>query len=113
MSRIADINIRIQLDQNNIPEKIDWGATDAGFKGMKPSDALMLSLWDRHERQTFGIDLWTKNMMVEDMALSYFQTFMRLADTYERASKDKNAANLIRKFAQDFGLKLGVIEEVK
>lgn len=110
MARMASINIRIRLDDNNFPEKIEWGATDAGFQGFKDASSLLLSLWDGHDHQTFGIDLWTKKMIIEDLNVNYYQTLVRLADTYEKAARDADTADLIRFFAQQFGEKLGLLK---
>ncbi len=33
-----------------MPEKIEWQADDADFKGMKEAKTMMLSLWDKKEK---------------------------------------------------------------
>lgn len=40
---------------------------------MKESKTMMLSLWDKEDKVTLGIDLWTKEMLVDDMNLHFYQ----------------------------------------
>jgi hypothetical protein len=37
----------------------------------------MLSLWDKDEKVTLGFDIWTKEMMVQDMNIHFHQTFLQ------------------------------------
>jgi gliding motility-associated protein GldC len=101
MSRKSEIKITVELDENKMPEKIEWEATDAGFDGKKASKKLMLSLWDEKENVTLGIDLWTKEMKVEEMHSHYHQILLKMADTFERATNNKDAAGMIRNFSDD------------
>jgi len=89
-----------------MPVKIRWEATDANFKGTKPAKTLMLSLWDEKEKITLGIDLWTKEMTVAEMNIHYHQIFLKMADTFERATQNKEAATMIRDFSSEFAKKV-------
>ena len=106
MMKNSEIKITVELDENKMPEKIDWEATDAGFDGKKDARTLMLSLWDPNEKLTLGIDLWTKEMMVEDMKAHFYQMFQKMADTFERSTQGVEGANMIRDFADDFAKQL-------
>ena len=106
MSKISEIKLTVKLDNNRVPEKIEWEATDAGFKGKKEADSIMLSLWDKKENVTLGIDLWTKEMLVDDMNIHFHQVFLKLADTYKRATKNNEAAKMIKDFSAEFAKKL-------
>ena len=106
MSKISEIKLTVKLDNNRVPEKIEWEATDAGFKGKKEADSIMLSLWDKKENVTLGIDLWTKEMLVDDMNIHFHQVFLKLADTYKRATKNNEAAKMIEDFSAEFAKKL-------
>ncbi|UCH66233.1 MAG: gliding motility protein GldC [Ignavibacterium sp.] len=101
MSKTSEIKITVELDNDKMPEKIEWEATDAGFDGRKPSKTLMLSLWDENDNVTYGIDLWTKDMKVEEMHSHYHQILLKMADTFERATNNKDAAGMIRDFSED------------
>ena len=106
MNRKSNIKITVELDENKMPEKIEWEATDAGFDGKKAVKTLMLSLWDEKDNVTYGIDLWTKEMKVEEMHSHFHQILLKMADTFERATNNKDAAGLIRNFCDEFAKKL-------
>ncbi|MEJ2492881.1 MAG: gliding motility protein GldC [Ignavibacteriaceae bacterium] len=106
MSKKSEIKITVVLDDKNNPEKIEWGATDAQFEGVKPAKTLLLSFWDEKENITLGIDLWTKEMTINDMNIHFYQVLLNLADTFERSTKNKNVADMIRKFGSDLAEKL-------
>ena len=42
MSNKSEIKFLIELDDNKMPEKIQWQADDADFNGMKESKTMML-----------------------------------------------------------------------
>lgn len=102
MKKESQIKLFITLDEKKMPEKIEWSADDAGFAGRKESQTMMLSLWDKTEKMTYSIDLWTKEMTVEDMQIHFYQVFLKMADTFERATRNSDAANMIRKFSSEF-----------
>jgi gliding motility-associated protein GldC len=91
-----------------MPEKIEWEADDAGFEGKKESQTMMLSLWDKKEKITYSIDLWTKDMIVEDMQIHFHQALLKFADTYKKSTNNSEVANLIRSFSSDFAKKTGI-----
>jgi gliding motility-associated protein GldC len=63
----AEIKLTIELDDNNVPESIMWESTDAQNKEALPVKSIMLALWDQHYKNTLRIDLWTKDMPVDEM----------------------------------------------
>jgi gliding motility-associated protein GldC len=69
---------------------------------VQKSKAMMLSFWDGADRAAMRIDLWTKEMMVDEMADFYYQTFMTMADTFNRATKNAELVNDMKNFAKDF-----------
>lgn len=99
----SEIKFIVGLDKELVPETINWTATDSGVEGVKPCSATMISIWDPKENTTLRIDLWTKQMMVEDMKRFFYENFMSMADTYHRATNDEESAKEIRKFAEAFG----------
>lgn len=106
MSKTSKIIFTIQLDEKNLPQKIEWEADDADFEGKREAKTMMLSLWDKHDSVTMGIDLWTKEMLVDDMNIHYHQIFVKLADTYQSATGNNEVALMIKKFAAEFAEKL-------
>jgi gliding motility-associated protein GldC len=112
MNKNSEIILYVELDEKKIPVKIEWSAADSGFEGTRESKSMMLSLWDKQENATMGIDLWTKEMMVEDMNVYFHQTFLKMADTYRRATKNEEVAGMIESFSADFAEKLGLDKKI-
>jgi len=102
----SEIKFTVTLDDNKMPERIDWSASDVDKESS--SKAVMISLWDTHEKNTLRIDLWTKDMMVDEMKQFYHQNLVSMADTLDRATGEKEAAQALRNFAQEFGKRLKV-----
>ena len=92
-----------------MPEKIDWRASDAGKEST--SKAVMIALWDAQEMNTLRIDLWTKEMMVDEMKQFFHQNLVSMAETLERATGEKEAANAMRNFAREFGERMKVFKK--
>ena len=106
----SEIKFTISLDENQVPEKIHWEAEGSEKEGENLSKAIMLALWDQDENNTLRIDLWTKDMMVDEMKKFSCQNIITLADSFERATGDTKMANEIREFGKNMGVKLGVLK---
>jgi gliding motility-associated protein GldC len=98
----STINIDVQMDDTRMVETIKWHASDSTIQNAQKAKAMMLAFWDGAEKTALRIDLWTKDMMVDEMADFFYQTFMTMADTYERATKNDEMAADMKKFAHDF-----------
>lgn len=105
--KTSEIKFTVTLDENNLPQKIDWSATDGNEKSS--SKSVMIALWDEKENNTLRIDLWTKDMMVDEMKQFYHQSLLSMADTFDRATGETEAAKEMRAFAQHFGEKMNLI----
>ncbi|MDP4117235.1 MAG: gliding motility protein GldC [Bacteroidota bacterium] len=112
MSKTSEILIKVELDEENLPTKIEWDATDSGNEKFKESLAFMLSFWDKEEKVLLGLDLWTKDMMVNDMNNFFYQNFVKLADMYKRATHNENVILKIQNFADEFGKAVFESEEL-
>ena len=98
----STITIDVHLNENKVPENITWNATDTTIENAQHAKAMMLAFWDGAEKAALRIDLWTKDMMVDEMADFFYQTFMTMADTYDRATQHKEVVDDMKKFAHDF-----------
>src|ERR1700744_1645631 len=98
----SSINIDVTLDKDRVPEDIRWNATDSSTDSARQAKAMMLAFWDGAEKTAMRIDLWTKDMMVDEMADFFYQTFMTMAETYHRATQDQALVNDMKQFAKDF-----------
>ena len=104
-TRKSDIQISVRLDAQNLPEAIEWRADDSPEGGPQAAKAMLLALWDAEARNALRIDLWTKEMTVDDMNDFFFQTFLTLADTYKNATNNKEIMADIKIFAREFAEK--------
>jgi len=98
----STITIDVHMDENKVPDSIAWSATDTTTKNAQKAKAIMLSFWDGAEKTALRIDLWTKDMMVDEMADFFYQTMMTMADTYGRATKYDEMVSEMKKFAKEF-----------
>lgn len=98
----STITIDVMTDENRVPQSIAWSATDTGAENAQGAKAMMISFWDSAEKAALRIDLWTKDMMVDEMADFFYQTMMTMADTYGRATKYNEQVGEMKKFAKDF-----------
>ena len=101
----SEIKFFIELDENKVPEKLSWTAQDGGIQA-EDSKALMLSIWDHKAKETMRIDLWTKDMPVDEMKIFFHQTLVAMADTFERATTDQKMADTMRDFCEYFAEKM-------
>lgn len=98
----STISIDVQLDENKVPQNIEWKATDSTADMAQQARAMMVAFWDAADKSALRIDLWTKDMMVDEMADFYYQTLMGMADTYGRATQQTDMVADMKKFAKDF-----------
>lgn len=104
----TEIKFKVTLDPNSLPVKIEWHAPDAGEASACKS--MMIALWDEKENNTLRIDLWTKEMRVDEMKKFYIQNILTLTDTYLKATNDEQTSALVKDFFAEVGKKLGVLQ---
>ncbi len=106
----SEINIKVAVDENKIPEKLQWSAQDGGIVN-EATKAVMLSVWDHKKKESLRIDLWTKDMPVDEMKIFFHQTLSAMADTFERATNDEKMSATMRDFCEYFADKLELKRE--
>lgn len=105
------IVLEIELDDEKMPQNISWDAGNNDDTGFKQSKAFFLSLFDKNDRDTLELDLWTKDMQVIEMDRFVFQTLNSLSEMYFRATKNTDLANEMKSFAMYFGEKTSIISK--
>ena len=100
--RKSTITVDVHLDEDKVPEQINWTATDSTADMMQQAKAMMLAFWDSADKSALRIDLWTKTMMVDEMADFYYQTMMGMADAFERATHNQELVREMKDFAKEF-----------
>ena len=103
------IQIEVKTDENHIPVEINWSAENEQIN-KRTAKAMALAMWDEKNADLMNMDLWTKDMNVEEMRHFVCQTMMTLADTFERATSDKAHAEAIRGFTTELAKRVGVLD---
>ena len=98
----STIKIDVTLDQGRMPEEISWSASESSVDVAKKAKGMILSFWDGTDKTALRIDLWTKDMMVDEMTDFFYQTLMSMADSYDRATHQPGLAKDMKRFAQEF-----------
>ncbi|MEM1337418.1 MAG: gliding motility protein GldC [Bacteroidota bacterium] len=101
----SEIRLKVGLDENRVPEELSWSAEDGGINN-EEAKAMLLSVWDSKNKESLKIDLWTKDMPVEEMKLFFHQTLVTMSDTFMRATQDEKMTATMKDFCEYFAEKL-------
>jgi len=101
----SKIEFTVGLDENKVPEKLHWNAEEGGISN-EEAKALMISVWDSKAKDTLRMDLWTKDMPIDEMKQFFHQTLVSMAGTFERATNDDKMSATMRDFCDYFAEKL-------
>jgi gliding motility-associated protein GldC len=105
--RKTQITIDVELDENHIPENITWNAEDGGVE-KEVTKATMISVWDDKKMEALRIDLWTKEMPVDQMKMFIHQIMVSLGSTYQRATGEEDVAQWLEEVAEEFAVKSAI-----
>jgi len=105
------IDIEVALDAQNVPEEIRWKATDLQGFDQASCRAMILALWDHTNKDTLRLDLWTKEMTIDEMKIFFHQTLVSMADTLEKSTTDTRISGDMRDFCDYFAEKMEIAEE--
>jgi gliding motility-associated protein GldC len=103
----SEIKIDVTTDENNVPESIYWSAEDGGIQ-YQDTKATFLSVWDPQNKESLRIDLWTKDMPLDEMQQFFHQTLVSMSSTYYRATNDEKMTETMRDFCDYFAEKLNL-----
>ncbi len=106
----SKIELNIELDENRVPEKLNWTAQDGGVTN-EEAKALMLSVWDANAKESLRIDLWTKDMPVDEMKIFFHQTLVAMSDTFNRATQDEKMTATMKDFCDYFAKHLNIKQQ--
>jgi len=102
----SEIKFKVELDDQNVPDKIYWEATDNPNEGLEQTRAISIAVWDHFHTGTLKIDLWTKDMEVGDMKRFYIEIMSGIANTVEGATGDKHMSDEIHALCKVLSRKL-------
>ena len=98
----SNININVGLDEGKVPQNITWSASSSTAEEPQNAKAMLLAFWDGIDKSALRIDLWTKDMMTDEMADFFYQVLFTMGDTFQRATGRKDLSEELKKFATDF-----------
>ncbi len=101
----SEIKLTVGLDENRVPEELAWSAQDGGIEN-EEAKAIMLSVWDSKNQESLKIDLWTKDMPVDEMKIFFHQTLVTMSDTFMKATQDEKMTATMKDFCDYFAEKL-------
>lgn len=101
----SKITLKVGLDENRVPEKLNWSAEDGGIEN-EEIKAMLLSVWDGKNQESLKIDLWTKDMPVDEMKMFFHQTLVAMSDTFMKATQDEKMTATMKDFCEYFAEKL-------
>lgn len=101
----STIELKVELDENRVPEKLSWTANDGGIQN-EEAKAMMLSVWDSNAQETLRIDLWTKDMPVDEMKKFFHQALVGMSETFNRATQDEKMTATMQDFCDYFAEKM-------
>ena len=101
----SKITLEVSLDENRVPEALNWTAEDGGIN-REEAKAMLLSVWDSKNKESVKIDLWTKDMPVDEMKIFFHQTLVAMSDTFMKATQDEKMTATMKDFCEYFAEKL-------
>lgn len=107
--KTKEISITVELDENDVPTSIDWNATDKEGEGIENCRAMILSMWDPEREDTLRLDLWTKEMTIQEMKVFFHQTLVTMADTFQKATEEEEMTEDMRDFISYFADKMEIV----
>jgi gliding motility-associated protein GldC len=106
----SNIEIKVGMNKDRMPVSIRWKTSgDSKNTEFKESKVLLTTFFDKENKDTLKIDLWTLDMQVVEMDRVIFQTLNSLADTYFRATNNRELAGAMQQFARFFGEQTEII----
>lgn len=101
----SEINFKIELDNKNVPETIQWDATDKPG-AMDHTKAISIGIWDDMEKNTMRLDLWTKDMPMHEMKMFYVDALGGMAQSILSATGDEQMSKSINDLCDTLGKQL-------
>ena len=105
LKKKAPIVINVSLDENKIPENITWSAPDGGVSN-KDAKAMLLTFWDSKSKESLRMDLWVKDMPLDEMNQFFYQSLVSMTNTYHRATQDEKMTATMNDFCDYFAEKM-------
>ncbi len=109
IAKSSEIHYTVKLDENHIPLHIEWSSSEE--EGTKKCDAAFLAMWDREDKTTLRLDLWTKEFSTDEMKAFFHQQLLTMADSFQRATGEEAIMEDLRDYCAHFAEKMGLEEK--
>lgn len=96
----SKINIEVNLDDDSVPENIRWQADDHPGDGWMDSKAVSISIWDPEQQDSLSLDLWTKDMNVDEMKRFYVNMLGSASNTILSSTGDEFMAEEVKNLCE-------------
>jgi gliding motility-associated protein GldC len=91
----SEIHFTIELDEQRVPENIFWDATENPNEGLNDTKAISISVWDHYHRGLLGMNLWTKDMPVDEMNHFAVDIVGNLSQMLKDSTKDPKLIQIL------------------
>ena len=95
------LKFEVELDENHLPVNIEMNSGDESEK-QSNIKALMISAWAAQTKETLRVDLWTKDLPVNEMFIMFHQTMTGMANALEKATGHDKLAGALRDYCEFF-----------
>jgi len=109
MNKKSEIQITVELNENNLPVKMNWTSSENNDGGECKS--FFLALWDEKAQSSLHLNLWTKDMNVDEMRQFMHQMLLNQSDTLKKATGDEALAATLYDYSHEYALKAGILKE--
>ncbi len=108
MNKKSEIHITVELNENNLPVKMNWTSSQNNESGECKS--IFLAMWDAKEQASLHLNLWTKDMNVEEMRQFIHQNLLNQSDTLKKATGDEALAATLYDYSHEYAIKSGILK---
>ena len=109
MNKKSEIHITVELNENNLPVKMNWTSSQNNEGGECKS--FFLALWDGKEQSSLHLNLWTKEMNTDEMRQFVHQMLLNQSDTLKKATGDEPLAASLYDYSHEYAVKSGILKE--
>lgn len=111
IAKTSTITIDVGLNKDNLPVSIKWKSSDVPANvPMQDAKGMLISFFDRPTKDTLKMDLWTQDLHIEEMDRLMYFSLRSMADTYFRATNNKELAEQMQQFVRYFGEKTEIVK---
>ena len=102
------LKFEVEIDENNLPNNIKMIGEETKNTAIMLK-ALMIAAWDASKKETLRVDIWTKDMPVNDMFILYHQNLMGMATSLEKSTGEEKLAQALRDYCSFFAEKTKIL----